>query len=264
MQVGFVQFAPIRGAGPDNIEKAADLIDSQNADIWVLPELATSGYLFTNREELLDWSEEVPQGPSLRRLRELARDLGAAIIAGFPERHEQQVFNSAIAVSAQGDIIGVYRKIQLFDREKEAFTPGDRPPQVWDIDGAKVGIMICFDWIFPEVARSLALMGAELIVHPSNLVLPHCPESMRTRCIENRVFAVTSNRIGDESLGNIHYHFIGCSQVIDPSGNRLLSASNGDSIAKSINIDPSVAHDKKATPNNHLFNDRRPELYRLS
>jgi len=261
MRVGFVQFLPERGAGPRNVDQAAEVIGNQQADLWVLPELATSGYLFADRNQLLDWAESLPDGPSLQKLRKLAKGLRAAIIAGFPERHQTDVFNSAIFLSNAGEVIGVYRKIQLFDREKEGFTAGDRPPQVWDLGDIKIGIMICFDWVFPEVTRCLALQGAGLIAHPSNLVLPHCPESMRTRCIENRVFAVTANRIGDESHEAIHYHFIGRSQIIDPRGERLISASESERIARVFEIDPAQARDKYATPNNHLFEDRRPELY---
>jgi predicted amidohydrolase len=263
MRIGFAQFAPERGAGSKNIDRAAELIGDQHADLWVLPEMAASGYLFKDKAELQDWAENVPDGPSITRLRKLSRDLKSAVIAGFPERDKADIFNSAVFLSKTGEIMGVYRKIQLFDREIEAFSPGDRLPQVWDLDGVKIGVMICFDWIFPEVMRTLALKGADIVAHPSNLVLPHCPESMRTRCIENRVFAVTANRAGDESSGDLRYHYIGKSQIINPSGERLLSASENESVAKCIDLDPTIARDKYATPNNHIFLDRRPEFYRL-
>jgi predicted amidohydrolase len=264
MRVGFVQFAPLRGAGPANIDRAAEVIGTERSDLWVLPELITSGYLFADQAELLESAEEIPHSPSLNRLKELSRNLGSAMIAGFPERHGQDIFNSAVIISRIGDILGVYRKIQLFDCEKILFSPGDRPPEVWEIEGARVGVMICFDWIFPEVTRSLALQGADIIAHPANLVLPHCPDAMQTRCIENRVFAVTANRVGEESVGEVHYRFIGRSQVVNPSGIRLIAASEEKSTAMAIDIDISTAQDKNITKNNHIFLDRRPELYRLS
>jgi len=264
MIIGFVQFSPERGAGPRNVELAAGLIGKEYADLWVLPELATSGYLFSDRTELLSWAEEVPEGPSIRKLRKLARSLNSALIVGFPERHRDNIFNSAVVINALGGIVGVYRKIQLFDREKIAFTPGDRPPQVWDIGDAKVGVMICFDWIFPEITRSLALQGADIIAHPANLVLPHAPEAMRTRSIENRVFSITCNRIGDEYQHEYHCHFIGQSQIVDPSGKRLIAASADESTAKCFHIDLSLSRNKNITSNNHLFSDRRPELYHLT
>ena len=87
---------------------------------------------------------------------------------------------------------------------------------------------------------------------------------MRTRCIENRIFAITANRVGEETRGDLHYQYIGKSQVIDLKGKRLLSATKQESIAKAIDINPSESQDKFVTPGNHIFHDRRPELYRLS
>ena len=80
--------------------------------------------------------------------------------------------------------IDTYKKIHLFNRENLWFTPGDEAPKVYEIDGVKIGVMICFDWIFPETCRSLALQGMQVLAHPSNLVLPHCQSAMITRCIE--------------------------------------------------------------------------------
>jgi predicted amidohydrolase len=264
MRVGFVQFSPVRGGGSDNIDLAARIIGSQTADLWVLPELTTSGYLFTDHSELLKWAEEIPNSPSINRLRELAQELGAALIAGFPERHGDHIYNSAVGVSSDGKIVGVYRKIHLFDTEKLGFTPGNKPLEIWEIDGAKVGVIICFDWIFPEITRSLALHGAEIIAHPSNLVLPHAPDAMRTRCLENRVFAVTANRIGSESLSDLQRTFIGKSQVMDPLGVRLIAASGHETVAKVADINLTLAQDKYVTARNHIFQDRKPQFYQLS
>ncbi len=261
MRVGFVQFSPERGAGPENIDRAGDLIGSQAADLWVLPEMVTSGYLFRDRDELFTWAESVPNGRSIQRLQELAGRLNSAFVAGFPELSDDNIYNSAIAISATGDVVGIYRKIHLFYLEKSAFTPGDKPPQVWEIGGAQVGIMICYDWIYPETARSLALQGADIIAHPANLVLPHAPQAMRTRSIENRVFTITSNRIGDEAIDNQQFHFIGQSIVYAPHGKCLLSASDEESVALVTEIDLSMARNKQITSNNHLWQDRRPEMY---
>ncbi len=261
MRVGFVQFSPERGAGPENIDRAGDLIGSQAADLWVLPELVTSGYLFRDRDQLFKWAESVPNGRSIQRLQELAARLNSAFVAGFPELSDDNIYNSAIAISSAGDVVGVYRKIHLFHREKTAFTPGNDPPRVWKIGEANVGIMICYDWIYPETARSLSIQSADIIAHPANLVLPHAPLAMRTRSIENRVFTITSNRTGGESAGDISYHFIGQSVSYNPHGTLLLSATEEESVAKVTEIDISVARDKQITPGNHLWDDRRPELY---
>jgi len=94
--------------------------------------------------------------------------------------------------------LGTYRKIHLFYKEKLYFAPGENPPKVFNVNGVNIGVMICFDWIFPETARTLSLQGAELIAHPANLVLPYCQNAMITRSIENRVFTATANRVGSE------------------------------------------------------------------
>ena len=115
--------------------------------------------------------------------------------------------------------LGKYRKIHLFGTEKNCFDPGNSPLKVFDIGSARVGVMICFDWRFPETARTLALSGADLIAHPSNLVLPHCPQAIITRCLENRIFIVTASRVGTEKRTPTNsLNFIGQSQVVDPDG----------------------------------------------
>ena len=127
---------------------------------------------------------------------------------------------------------------------------------------AKVGLMICFDWYYPESARTLALKGAEIICHPSNLVLPHCPDAMVTRCLENRVFAITANRIGTEARGGKPpLTFIGNSEVVAPRGKILQRAPRDREEVAVVEIDPAEAADKVLNPYNDLLRDRRIELY---
>mgnify|MGYP001480852078 CR=1 FL=1 len=120
----------------------------------------------------------------------MAKTVQGNIVAGLAECDGNALYNSAVVLGS-GGVIGKYRKVHLFNTEKKFFQPGNLPLPVFDIGGAKVGIMICFDWRFPETARTLALKGAQIVAHPSNLVLPHCPQSMIVRCLENRIFAVT-------------------------------------------------------------------------
>jgi predicted amidohydrolase len=122
-------------------------------------------------------------------------------------------------------------------------------------------MMVCFDWIFPESARTLALLGADIICHPSNLVLPYCPDAMVTRCIENRVFAITANRVGSESRNKETLTFIGRSQVVDPKGKILHRASDKDEEANVVEIDPATARNKSLNRFNDLLKDRREKLY---
>ena len=122
--------------------------------------------------------------------------------------------------------------------------------------------MICFDWFYPEAARTLALQGADIIAHPSNLVLPHCPDSMVTRCLENRVFSVTANRIGSEARGGKdRLTFIGMSEVVSPRGHILHRASREAEDLTIVEIDPTEARTKAINSYNDLLRDRRPALY---
>jgi len=122
--------------------------------------------------------------------------------------------------------------------------------------------MICFDWIFPEAARTLALKGADLICHPSNLVLPYCPNAMVTRAIENRVFTITANRIGNEERnGKKKLTFIGQSEIVNPTGKILYRASEDQEEFHAVEINPLEAREKQINPYNHLLNDRKPKRY---
>jgi predicted amidohydrolase len=121
--------------------------------------------------------------------------------------------------------------------------------------------MICFDWFFPEMARCLALDGAQILVHMANLVMPYCQDSMPTRCLENHLFAVTANRIGAEARGEREIRFTGRSQITGPDGARLAQAGSDGVEAIVAEIDPRAADEKRMTPRNEIFRDRRPGLY---
>jgi predicted amidohydrolase len=124
--------------------------------------------------------------------------------------------------------------------------------------------MICFDWFFPESMRTLALMGADVIAHPSNLVLPFCPDAMPVRCLENKVFAVTANRTGTEKRKKGRpLTFIGKSGIVSPRGEILARAPDDGDAVLVIDIDPALSRDKALNPYNDMIKDRRPELYRL-
>jgi predicted amidohydrolase len=155
----------------------------------------------------------------------------------------------------------VYRKTHLFQDEKDLFLPGDTGFQIYEHRGARIGMMICFDWFFPEAARTLALRGAQIIAHPANLVLPWCQTAMATRSLENAVFSVTANRCGTETLGEKQLTFTGASQVLDPQGQRLLQAPPGGEAVAVCEIEPAQADQKRIGSRNDRFADRRPEFY---
>lgn len=229
----------------------------KKADLWVLPELATSGYVFRSKKEVAAAAETFPEGPTFKRLAEFARANDTAVVIGFPERAGNKFFNSAALITARKE--SLYRKVHLFDAEKKFFSPGNLGFPLATVKGVKVGMMVCFDWFFPESCRSLALKGAQVIAHPANLVLPWGPEAMRTRCLENRVFAVTANRVGTER----GLRFIGHSQVVGVRGDVLVRASTSGTAARVVAIDPARARDKRLAGANDLFADRRPASYAL-
>jgi predicted amidohydrolase len=259
MRVGYLQFSPLFGSKKENHERVADFLSGVKAHLIVLPELYSTGYLFESKEELLGLAED-DRGESFTFLKDLSRNTGAAIVASVAERSGQDCYNTCV-LCYRGEIKARYRKIHLFDREKEIFTPGDLPFPVCDLDGVRIGLMVCFDWIFPESARVLALKGAQIICHPSNLVLPYCPKAMITRCIENGVFAITTNRVGTEARAGLELTFIGLSQVVAPRGDILIRADEKEEDVRIIDIDPSLADDKMVTERNNLLEDRRTEFY---
>ena len=261
-KVGFVQNKPVFASVQQNLNRIEELFKNQNADLFVLPELFATGYQFKDMEESRDLAEPVPGGVTTSMLTAIAKKTNTFIIAGLAETDKDQVYNSAIVTGPSG-YIGKYRKLHLFDREKICFQEGNLPLQVFEVYGVKVGVMICFDWRFPETARTLSLLGADLIAHPSNLVLTDCPQAMITRCLENRIFAITADRVGIENrLDGEPLSFMGQSQVVDPNGNILVRASMTNEEVHVVQLDLSLARDKSLNSRNHIFKDRRTNFYR--
>ena len=260
MKIGFLQLRPQFGRVKDNVKSAKSMLSGLTDATVVLPELFNTGYLFRNREEVKDLAESVTTGYTVAEMKKLAKKQSLNLIFGMAESKNRRYFNSSVLITSAGKV-HTYQKAHLFDREKLFFQPGTGALKPVQLDGGKVGMMICFDWIYPEVTRVLAIEGAQVICHPSNLVLPFCQEAMRTRSIENRVFTVTANRIGTEKRG-VSLTFTGKSQIVDPSGEVLVSAGERSESLKVVEIDVEQANDKMVTPNNDLFKDRKVALYK--
>ena len=261
MKAGFYQFNPAFGKKEENLKNVLSAITDADADLLVLPEFFATGYQFVSQEEVSELSESIPNGDTTERLSELSRQKGIYLVAGLPERDGDRFFNSAVLSGPDG-FIGVYRKTHLFFEEKLYFSPGDTGFKVWDTKVGRIGIMICFDWFFPEAMRALALMGADIITHPSNLVLPYCPAAMPIRCLENRVFAVTANRVGEENRkAGQSLRFIGQSQITTPEGKIVMRAPGNDEALLIAEINPETARNKNLNPLNNIFDDRRPGMY---
>lgn len=262
--VGYVQFKPEFGEVQKNLDAMEELVRSApDADLLVLPELATTGYEFMDRDEVEKYAEPFNSGPTAKRIARLARELKTTLVVGFPEKdvRHHRIFNTAVLITPDG-MAHAYRKIHLFDREKELFDKAYNQPPVIVTPAGRIGLMICFDWLFPETARLLALSGAEIIAHPSNLILRYCQKAMFSRSVENGVFTITANRIGREDRVGRSLTFTGASQVMSPRGDMLVQAPDDQDHVGLATIDLNLADEKMITPHNHRLNDRRVDLYR--
>lgn len=260
MKIGFIQFAPALGRIEETIRKAAGMIEQAgDADLLVLPELCNSGYNFSGYEQAWDTSEDIERSIFLDSLVSKCKEFDLCVVTGFNERDREHLYNTAVLVGPEG-FIGKYRKIHLFMNEKDFFQPGDSGLPVFEVGAMRLGLLVCFDWVFPEVWRILALKGADIICHPSNLVLPGLAQrAVPIHALINHVYTVTANRIGSE--GDLT--FTGLSTIADPLGNNLHQASRTGEEIGIVDIDPALARNKMVTPRNDIFEDRRPELYGL-
>jgi len=234
VNVTCVQMEPILRDFQKNVEKMCSFIkeaieNNPKTELIVFPELITSGYECGKDFQRL--AEIVPEGESMKIIGELAREYKVHIVYGFPERDADKrdvLYNSAVLIDASGQVKGVYRKVHLFASEKEFFRAGCSYP-VFNTSIGKLGMMICWDTAFPEVARSLALKGADLLIVSTNWEKPYLTSVVtknqqdwdlvtRARALDNCMYLVSANRIGfDESLG-----FFGRSNIIGPTGEAMV------------------------------------------
>ena len=258
MKIGYMQMAPVLGDFDTNIQTIERLLpQGDGVDLFVLPELCHSGYRFQSRDEAWSASETIDTGRFVEFLKTVCADRKINIVVGINERDGDKLYNSSVLVGPDG-LVGKYRKLHLFMDEKDIFEPGDLGLPIFDIGVCKVGMLICFDWIFPEAWRVLALKGADIICHPSNLVIPGlCQKALPVHAVCNRVFVITANRIGTER----DLTFTGLSTIADPRAEVLVQASPVGEEVGLVDIDIALARDKNVTPRNHVFDDRRPGEY---
>lgn len=258
MKISYMQFSPVLG----DLQATMDKIDQLSArcvgaDLLVLPELCNSGYNFRSKQQAWETSEEVEGSQFLAFLRALCQRLDCHLVTGFNERHGDVLYNSAVLLNPWG-YMGRYRKLHLFLNEKDYFEPGDEGLPVFDIGLCRVGMLVCFDWIFPEAWRVLTLSGADVICHPSNLVLPGLAQrAVPVHAVTNRVYVITANRVGTE--GDLT--FTGASTIASPRGEVLAQAPAQGEAVVVVDVDIALARNKSITPRNHVLNDRRPEVY---
>ncbi len=260
MRIGYYQFRPSFGKVRQNVKKVINALQEVKADLIVLPELAFTGYHFQNRNELKTLAEDPEKSSTVEALAELCQQNNIHLVTGFAEKNKDKIFNSALLIGPEG-VEHTYRKLHLFNEEKKYFDEGDIPLQVNIVNDVKVGMLVCFDWAFPETIRALTLQGAEVIAHPSNLILAFCQEAMITRCLENRVFAVTTNRFGSDKRPHGELKFTGKSQIVGPGGLLINRAASQREALYVTEIDPAQSRNKNITSLNDLIADRRPEYY---
>jgi len=257
IKAGFIQFIPVLGNPEININNLNLLLDeAAGADLIVIPELANSGYHFETKEQALSLAENLADSIFLKFLEEKASKLKMFIVSGINEFDNGLLYNTAILVGPEG-YIGKYRKIHLFMNEFDFFEKGNRGLPVFDIGKCKIGLLICFDWVFPEVWRILAMKGADIICHPSNLVLPFAQQAVPVHGLINKTFVITANRYGTER----DITFSGQSFISDPDGKTLIKATADKNEVRIQDLDLKLSRNKMITPRNHVIDDRLPENY---
>lgn len=241
----------------NNMSKMKALLTSarkQEVDVLVLPMGINSGYAFNSRKEVMSLSEEIPNGPFSKELSKWSKN-GGMVVAGLSEKTAEGPYASGVIFSC-GEHLSTYRKIHLYGKDKEWYLPGNDEPEVVQYNEYRFGMILGFDWAFPEVTRILALKGAQIVFHPNSLLHSYCHRAMITRSIENRIFTATSSRVGEDR----GFRFIGGSQVTDPRGHVLLRMDYEEEDIGWIDITPEAA-DNKVIEGNDIIEERRPELY---
>ncbi len=267
MKIAAVQMDVTIGDVEANLTRIIErLRETRSADVslTVFAECAVSGYCFDSLDEARPFAQPIP-GPATDRISGACAKLGGFAVFGMLEADGERLYNAAVLVGPEG-VIGSYRKIHLPFLGVDRFTTlGNRPFAVHDVDGARVGMHICYDGAFPESARVMTLEGADLIVLPTNW--PPGSECMAAygvnmRAMENAVYYMSVNRVGTER----GFRFIGRSRICDPSGDTLAESTDEQPAILYADIDPAKARQKRIirVPDKHEIDrlaDRRPEMY---
>lgn len=258
MRVALYQCPPLPLDVAGNLQRLQQLAqEAKGADLLVLPEMFLTGYNIGL--DAVSVLAEVHNGESAQQVARIARSAGIAILYGYPERTEDgQIYNAVQLIDAQGERVCNYRKTHLFgDLDRSMFSPGTNEFPVVELNGWKLGFLICYDLEFPENARRLAIEGAELILVPTANMIPFdfiADVTVRSRAFENQCYVAYANYCGQE--GDIHY--CGQSSIAAPDGSRIAQAGLDEALIVG-ELDRQLM-DKSRSANRYLL-DRRPELY---
>jgi predicted amidohydrolase len=246
-----------------NIALATELVNEsvrQGAELVVLPECMNTGYLFDSPEHARALAEQIPDGPFVFALAALARHHGIYIASGVTEwdATRERIFNSGVMVDRSGAVAIHYHKQFLATHDQNWFSFGQRGCPVVDTDLGRIGLLICFDGRIPEIARTLALQGAEILVDMANFFAMDQAEMWGpARAFENGVWLIAATKAGRER--SIYYP--GGSMIVEPSGRVVAQMPYDQHGVVSADIFPELAHDKSIYAANDRFADRRPLTY---
>ena len=268
-RVAVHQLAPVLGDLEGNRARAAAAIEAAaaaGADVVVLPELVTSGYVFEGPDEAWPLAEPA-DGPTLQAWARLAAAHDLVIAGGFAELGEDgaTLYNSAALVDASG-VRAVYRKAHLWDREPECFRPGDARPPVVDTPHGRIGLMVCYDLEFPEWVRAVALEGAELLCVPTNWPVEPRPDGERPMEVLKTMVHAATNRMAiaacDRCGAERGVEWVSGSAIAGPDGWLLAGPPGPEPALLVADVDLAATRDKALGPRNDVHADRRPALYR--
>jgi N-carbamoylputrescine amidase len=261
------------GSRDENVAKVLSLIReaaAKGAQVILPPELFEGPYFCrVEKDEFFDWARPVKGNPTIEAVSHLAKELGVVVPVSFFERAGQQHYNSVAVIDADGAILGVYRKSHIPDgpgyEEKFYFRPGDTGFRAFATRHATIGVGICWDQWFPECARAMTLVGAEVLLYPTAIGSePHEPEldtrepwqrAMQGHAVSNVIPVVAANRIGTED----GQRFYGSSFICDPRGDKVAELGQSEAGIASFTFD--LARIRRTRGAWGFFRDRRPELY---
>ncbi|MCZ1004924.1 carbon-nitrogen hydrolase family protein [Streptomyces mirabilis] len=258
MRTALLQSSGRPGSVVENLkvlDEAASRAAAAGAGLVAAPEMFLTGYAIGDDIARL---AEPADGDSADAVAEIATRHGVAVVYGYPEREGETVYNSAQLISADGTRLANYRKTHLFGCfERDHFTPGEQPVVQADLNGLRVGLMICYDVEFPENVRAHALAGTDLLVVPTAQMHPFqfvAESVVPVRAFENQMYVAYVNRVGPEG----EFEFVGLSTLAGPDGIARARAGRGEELVLA-DADPDfLAASREANP---YLKDRRPGLY---
>ena len=281
--VAAVQMACVPDAA-ENRRTAETMVRRAAADgaqIILLPELFENPYFCQERRYAsYDLATTPAENPAIQQLRRVAAELNVVLPVSFYEKAGNVLYNSVAIIDADGTVLGIYRKTHIpddhFYQEKFYFTPGDTGFKVWNARYAKIGVGICWDQWFPEAARCMALMGADMLLYPTAIgsepilecdSMPHWRRAMQGHSAANLVPVIAANRIGTEYVHptpenqnqDSSLTFYGSSFITDATGAIVAEADRTDEAVVTAVIDHEQNRDLRQSWG--VFRDRRPELY---